>query len=132
MNVELTPSRADRAHDHRTDSVTSLKPAATLAPAPIPSDLFPPPQLPNVESGLQFETEINIILATTSPVLEPIPISLSPPTSPLPELDFTIDIVECFENTDTVEALEERLLQELPDLTDSDLESMMSVLIISV
>ena len=129
LNVQqVTPNRAERAHEHRTDAVTFLKPASTLTPAPIPSDLFPPPQLPDVENELQIATQIDIILANTSPMLDHIPISLSPPTSPLPELDLTIDIMECFQNTDTVEALEERLLKELPDLTDSDLESMLSVL----
>ena len=89
---EPTPARADRAHDYRAHSVTSLKPAATMTPALKPSDLFPAPQLPAMSSKLQLEIEINIALETTSPVLESVEVYLSPQTSPLPVLDLTMDI----------------------------------------
>ena len=127
---EPTPARADRAHDYRAHSVTSLKPAATMTPALKPSDLFPAPQLPAMNSKLQLEIEINIALETTSPVLESVEVYLSPQTSPLPVLDLTMDIMGCLETEATrnisAEALEACFLDELPDFTDSDIESMMS------
>ena len=141
LNVlQVTPTRADRAHEHHTDAVTSLQPAATLTPKPIPSDMFPPPQLPKVQSNLQLETELNMILATTSPVIPPLLITISRPTSPLPEHDLTINFVECINsderppatsaedettNTDTIEAMEALLIIELPDFTDADVEAIL-------
>ena len=65
-----------------------------MTPEPIPSDLFPPLELPKVSSKLQLQIELNNALASTSPVLAPVPINFSPPTSPLPWLDFTLDIVD--------------------------------------
>ena len=141
LNVQqVTPTRANRAHEHHTDAVTSLTPAATLTPKPIPSDMFPPPQLPKVQSNLQLETELNMVLATTSPVISPLLITISRPTSPLPELDLTINFVECFNsderppatsaedettNFDTIEAMEALFIIELPDFTDADVEAIL-------
>ena len=119
---EPTPQRISRSNPTRSN-VPTLQPAPTTTPSPVPSDMFPPPQIPTVQEELQLITDLHEILAT--PAL--IPIALSCPSSPLPEIDFTMDIIEFFE-TETaqnlaVQALEAILLQELPDLTVSDVES---------
>ena len=119
---EPTPQRMSRSNPTRSN-VPTLQPAPTTTPSPVPSDMFPPPQIPTVQEELQLITDLHEILAT--PAL--IPIALSCPSSPLPKIDFTMDIIECFETETTqnlaVEALEAIFLQELPDFTVSDVES---------
>ena len=88
------PVRLQKSTDNRSVEHTPLQPAPTLTPAPIPSDLFPPPELAmvNSESGLEIELTNALATTSTSPVLEPVPTPMSPPTSPLPDTLFTMDI----------------------------------------
>ena len=90
---EPTPERASRSNRFLSNN-EQIQPAPTMTPAPIPSDLFPPPKLSTVNSESVMQIELTNALATTSssPVLQPVPTPLSPPTSPLPVLDFTMDI----------------------------------------
>ena len=90
---EPTPARSRSPIDSNSN-FSRLQPTPTMTPAPIPSDLFPLLELPKVSSKLQLEIELNNAMASTSPVLAPVLINLSPPTSPLPLLDFSLDIVD--------------------------------------
>jgi len=91
MVNEPTPQRALRSNNIQS-ICEALQPAPTLTPEPTPSDLFPPLQLPAINSKLQMEIEMADALVKTSPMLAPVPTPLSPPTSPLPDLDLTMDI----------------------------------------
>ena len=90
---EPTPTCALRSKNMQSIQET-LQPAPSLTPAPIPSDLFPPLELPAVNTKLQLEIEMTDALVKTSPMLPPVPTTLSPPPSPLSDLDLTMDMAD--------------------------------------
>ena len=93
FQLEPTPIRTDRSTNHRSLSHSLLQPAPTTTPAPIPSELFPPAELPKVDMDLQIMTDVENVLATPAPMS----IELTCPRSPLPELDLTFDIMQGLE-----------------------------------
>ena len=93
FQLEPTPIRTDRSTNHRSLSHSLLQPAPTTTPAPIPSELFPPAELPKVDMDLQIMTDVENVLATPAPMS----IELTCPRSPLPELDLTFDIMQSLE-----------------------------------
>ena len=93
FQLEPTPIRTDRSTNHRSLSHSLLQPAPTTTPAPIPSELFPPAELPKMDMDLQIMTDVENVLATPAPMS----IELTCPRSPLPELDLTFDIMQGLE-----------------------------------
>ena len=93
FQLEPTPIRTDWSTNHRSLSHSLLQPAPTTPPAPIPSELFPPAELPKVDMDLQIMTDVENVLATPAPMS----IELTCPRSPLPELDLTFDIMQSLE-----------------------------------
>ena len=61
---EAAPARAIRASEHHALSNFVLQSAPTMTPEPIPSQLFPPPQVQKVDIELQLVSDLQVAIVT--------------------------------------------------------------------
>ena len=86
-DVVPTPKRLAKRNDGQSVTV-DLKPAPSLTPAPLPSDLFPQSQLPELNIKMQLLTDVDVAMNTPAQAT----VLLSSPPSPLPDFQADLDI----------------------------------------